>query len=163
MKQNVMLTVTSLLSILLMSLHLTDDIVHGIEPGTARNLGTVPILLVWLYGTLMLPERRLGTVITLLGSIFASVMPVLHMIGKGVGGEFAKSSGAFFFIWTITMLGVTGSFGVILSARALWSLRKGQVPVVQQPEDAKAQRTADVIGADPVGFASMFSEGTRRR
>jgi len=38
----------------------------------------------------------------------------------GVGGTLAKSSGAFFFIWTLIALGVTALFSVILSARALW-------------------------------------------
>ena len=74
MKDNVMLTVASLLSILLMTFHLTDDIVRGMESG----------------------------------------------------GNFAKSSGAFFFIWTLIALGVTALFSVILSVRGLWSRRSGQ-------------------------------------
>jgi hypothetical protein len=45
------------------------------------------------------------------------------MRGAGVGGEFAKSSGAFFFVWTLLALGVTGTFSVILSMYGLWSLR----------------------------------------
>jgi hypothetical protein len=32
----------------------------------------------------------------------------------------AKSSGAFFFIWTLLALGVTALFSVILSVRGLW-------------------------------------------
>ena len=44
------------------------------------------------------------------------------MKGTGVGGAIAKSSGAFFFIWTLLALGVTALFSVILSARALLSL-----------------------------------------
>jgi hypothetical protein len=32
----------------------------------------------------------------------------------------AKSSGAFFFIWTLLALGVTALFSVILSMRGLW-------------------------------------------
>jgi hypothetical protein len=35
----------------------TDDIVRGMEPGTATNLGAIPILLVWLYGAVMLGDR----------------------------------------------------------------------------------------------------------
>ena len=34
MRRNVMLTIASLLSILFMTFHLTDDIVRGMEPGT---------------------------------------------------------------------------------------------------------------------------------
>ena len=42
------------------------------------------------------------------------------MEGAGVGGKIVKSSGAFFFIWTLLALGVTALFSVILSSRALW-------------------------------------------
>ena len=70
-----------------------------------------------------LAERRSGYVIILLGSLLGLAVPVLHMMGKGVGGEIAKSSGAFFFIWTIIALGVTALFSVILSVRGLWSLQ----------------------------------------
>jgi hypothetical protein len=126
MKHNVMLTITSLLSILLFTFHLTDDIVRGYEQGGVYNLTAVPIFVVWLYGTLVLAERRSGYVITLLGSLLSLAVPILHMKGKGVGGEIARSSGGFFFIWTIIALGVTALFSVILSARGLWGLRRGQ-------------------------------------
>ena len=68
----------------------------------------------------MLAERRSGYIITLLGSLLGLAVPVIHMKGAGVGGAIAKSSGAFFFIWTLLALGVTALFSVILSARALW-------------------------------------------
>ena len=86
MKHKVTLPVTSLLSIILFSIHLTGDIVRGIEPGTLTNLTAVPILVVWLYGTLVLSERRSGHVIMLLGSLLAAAVPVLHLRGAGVGG-----------------------------------------------------------------------------
>ncbi|MBI3664375.1 MAG: hypothetical protein HY234_15175 [Acidobacteria bacterium] len=124
MKHNVMLTITSMLSILFMTFHLTDDIVRGMEPGTLPNLGGVLIFVVWLYGTLVLAERRSGYVIILLGSLLGAGVPVIHMMGKGVGGEIAKSSGGFF-VWTLIALGVTSLFSVILSARGLWLLIKG--------------------------------------
>jgi hypothetical protein len=122
MKQNILLVIASVLSILLMTFHLTDDIVRGMEPGKLLDLIAVPILVLWLYGTLVLAERRSGYVIILLGSLLSLVVPVIHMMGKGVGvgGNIAKSSGAFFFIWTLLALGVTALFSVILSARALW-------------------------------------------
>jgi hypothetical protein len=47
-------------------------------------------------------------------------------MGKGlVGGRIAGSSGVFFWVWTLFALGVTASFSAILSARGLWSLRRG--------------------------------------
>jgi hypothetical protein len=120
MKENVMLTIASLLSILFIKFHLADDIVRGLEPGTLSNLIALPILVVWLYGTLVLAGKRSGYVILLLGSLLGLVVPVIHMKGAGVGGAMAKSSGAFFFIWTLLALGVTALFSVILSAHGLW-------------------------------------------
>ena len=120
MKHNVMLTIASLLSILFLTFHLTDDIVRGMEPGTLVDLIAVPILVIQLYGTLALAGKRSGYVIILLSSLLFLVVPVVHMKGAGVGGAIAKSSGAFFFIWTLLALGVTALFSVILAARALW-------------------------------------------
>jgi hypothetical protein len=48
--------------------------------------------------TLVLAERRSGYVIMLLGSLLGLAVPVLHMTGKGVGGEIAQSRGVFFLI-----------------------------------------------------------------
>lgn len=119
MKANVVLVIASLLSILLVSLHTADDIVRGMEPRTLSDLIVVPILVLWLYGTLVLPERRLGYVIVLVGSLLGMLVPVIHMKGAGVGGTIARSSGAFFFIWTLIALGVTSLLSVVLSARGL--------------------------------------------
>jgi hypothetical protein len=127
MKQNVVLTIMSLLSILLMTLHLSDDIVRGFEKGSS-SLFAVPILVIWLYGTLMLAERRSGCVIILLGSLFGTLAPILHFSGTGAiaRGEIAQSSGAFFFVWTLIALGMTALFSLVLSARELWRLGRGQ-------------------------------------
>jgi hypothetical protein len=122
MKHNVILTIASLLSILFFTFHLADDIVRGFENGGVSNLTAVPIFVLWMYGTLVLAERRSGYFIVLLGSLLSLCVPLLHMMGKGLGGEIAKSSGGFFFIWTIIALGVTAFFSVILSVRGLWSL-----------------------------------------
>jgi hypothetical protein len=130
-KPNLMLTITSLLSILLMTLHLTSDTVHA-RVGTAEAGGStliaVPILVIWLYGTLLLAERRSGYIIMLVGSIIAAGMPVIHVMGAAgiFSGQIAKSSPAFLFVWTLHALGVTGIFSFILSVRGLWSLRRGQ-------------------------------------
>src|SRR3954464_94495 len=120
MKHSVMLTITSLLSILLLTLHLTDDIVRGWEPGGLSNLiGGVLISVVWLYGTLVLAERRAGYIILFLGSLLGLGVPVIHMKGRGVGvaSGIANSSGGFFFVWTLIAVGVTSLFSAILSAR----------------------------------------------
>lgn len=126
MKPETALTAMSLLAIVLMSIHLADDIVRGFEPGGLNNLIGVLILAVWLYATLALAGQRRGYVILLLGSAFAALMPVVHLSGAGVGGKIAASSGGLFFIWTLFALGATGLFSLVLSARGLWSLRRGR-------------------------------------
>jgi hypothetical protein len=52
-------------------------------------------------------------------------MPVLHMSGVRYP-TIAKSDGGFFFVWTLLVVGTTGTFSVLLSARALWLLRRGK-------------------------------------
>src|SRR4029077_19580551 len=110
---------------LFLTFHLAGDIVYGWEPGGLANLiGVVPFSVISLYGTLVLAERRSGSIIMLLLSLFSLVVPYVHMKGKGVGvtSRLANTSGHFFFVWTLLALGVIGLFSAILSARGLWSL-----------------------------------------
>ena len=126
MKHNITLTITSLLSILLFLVHLSDDIVRGFEPGGFKHIQGILIATVWLYGTLVLAGRRSGYIIILLGSALASLMPLAHMRGAGLaGGRIIGSSGVHFWVWTLLTIGVTAYFSVILSVRGLWSLRRG--------------------------------------
>lgn len=131
MKQNLTLPITSLLAILLMTLHLTGDVIRA-RPGTGEAGGStlivVPILVVWLYGTLLLGERRSGLIIMLVGSVLAILMPVVHVMFPGgvFQGQLARSGPAFLFVWTLHALGVTGMFLFTLSVRGLWLLRRGQ-------------------------------------
>jgi hypothetical protein len=122
MKETTILIVTCLLSILLATLHITDDIVRGISKAEPSNIALVG-LVVFLYGTLLLAGRRSGYVIMLLVGLFAAAMPVLHMRGVRYG-EIARSAGGFFFVWTLWALGGLGGLTFILSARGLWSLRR---------------------------------------
>jgi len=126
MKQNVTLTIASLLSVLFMTLHMTDDIVRGMEPGTLFDLIVLPIVVVQLYGTLVRAGKRSGYITLLVVSLLELVIPVVHMQGAGVGRAVAHASGAFFFIWTLLALGVTALFSVVLSARGLWKHLPGQ-------------------------------------
>ena len=121
MKESVMLTIASLLSILFGTLHLADDIVRGMSPGGLGNLIAVVICVVWLYGTLVLAERRSGLIIILIASLLLMGVPVIHMRGVGVGFGTNRSNGLFF-VWTLLAMGVTALFSVILSVRGLWSL-----------------------------------------
>jgi len=131
MKRSVMLTITSLLSLLLLTFHLADDIVRGFEKGGLMNLaGGVLISVVWLYGTLVLAERRSGYIIMLLLSLFSLVVPIIHMKGKGVGvtSSVGHTGGHFFFVWTLIAIGVLGLFSAILAARLLLNPKWGQSP-----------------------------------
>jgi hypothetical protein len=123
-KRNLVLTVTSLLSILFASFHLVDDIVFGSEKGVASNLIMVAILAVWLYGTLVLPERRAGHIVMLVGSLLGLTIFFVHLTGNGglSGITIGKMSGAFFFVWTLLALAVVSLLSLALSAQGLWNL-----------------------------------------
>jgi biotin transporter BioY len=123
MKPNALLRIMSLLSIVLTTLHITDDYVRGLSRPGPNNVIAVAIFVVWLFGTLVLAERRSGSVIMLIGAVLAAAMPVLHMRGAGYPA-IVKSSGGFFFVWTLLAVGVTGTFAVFLAVHALWSQRK---------------------------------------
>jgi hypothetical protein len=57
MKHTILLSIASLLSILLLTLHITDDIVRGISKAESSNIALL-VLAVLLYGTLVLLARR---------------------------------------------------------------------------------------------------------
>ena len=114
MKPSVMLTVASLLSLLLIMFHLTDDVLLQVD-GAVKYPIPVVIFAVWLYGTLMLSDRVSGYVIMLLGGLIAAGMIVTHS-RTGV----VHKTGGFFFVWTMFALSATGWFTAILSARGLW-------------------------------------------
>ena len=124
MNAHIALRTASLLSIVLMTLHLADDMVRGFDtPGPASLIG-IAILVVWLFGATLLAHRLSGAVILLLGALFASAMPVIHLRGSGID-EVAASRGGLFFLWTLLALGVTGTFSFLLAAQELWRRRGG--------------------------------------
>ena len=126
MKHNVMLTISTFLSLLFTSFHHADDVVRGLAPGKFSNIIPIVFLFIWLYATmLVLEERRSGYITILVVSILAIGLPIIHMTGAGMsGGRIANSTGAFFFVWTLVVIGVTALFSAVISARALWSLRR---------------------------------------
>ena len=115
MRQNITLTITSLLTLVLFSLHLTQDVLHdkaGLDlQGTIICLA---IMLVLLYGTIELAGRRLGYVIMMLGGLASAGMPFLHGLGP------SATRWGFLFVWTMLAMGATGLFVAILSLRGLW-------------------------------------------
>ena len=133
MKDNPMLTILSLLSILLGTFHISEDIVRGFEPGGFKNIQTILTFSVWLFGTLVLAGRRSGYIIMLLGSILGVLMSLAHMRGAGlVGGRIANSGGKLFWVWTILAIGMTSLLSLFLSARALWRTRTAKPRSVEE-------------------------------
>ncbi len=120
MKPSVMLTVASLVTLLLLMFHLTDDVLLQAE-GHVKYFIPVFVFVVWLYGTLMLRDRVSGYIIMLLGGLIAAGMIVVHSRGGVV-----HKSGGFFFVWTMFALSATGWFTAILSARGLWMARRAR-------------------------------------
>src|SRR5256886_5012067 len=117
-KQRYPLSVASLLSMPLLALHISQDIVFGFDRAGLNHLVGVAILLLVVCGAVLLRERPLGKVIMLLGGVMAAGMLPLHM-RNGLRPEFLAKSGALLFIWTLYVLGVTGAFSVILAVQAL--------------------------------------------
>ena len=121
MKQNLRLTIAALLTIGLTTFHFTHDILHDVDGHTASEVSILlGILIVILYGTVELAGRRAGYIIMLLGGLAAAYMPYLHGMGP------RATRWGYFFVWTLLVMGVSGTYTAILSARELWrSFRAG--------------------------------------
>ena len=122
--KHTVLIVLSLLNALFFGLHLTGDIVFGMEKGGREILVGVLILAVYLYGAVGLRERLAGYIILLLGGLASAAMPVVHTMGRPLGERVAQLPGGFFFIWTLLTMGATGLVAFVLSVQAIWSLRQ---------------------------------------
>ncbi len=125
MKQSDLLSLASILSALLLALHISQDIVFGFDRAGLNHLVGVALLLLIVCGAVLLRARPSGEVIMLLGGMMAAGMLPLHM-RNGLRPEFLERSGALLFIWTLYLLGVIGAFSVILAVRALLARRSAQ-------------------------------------
>ena len=126
MNRNISLIVASLLTILFVTFHGAHDMILGYAPAGFMNLPVIVVLVLWLYATLAIGERRLPYVVVMTLSLLASGLPLIHMMGKKglVGRSDPGSAGAFFFAWTLVAVGITAMLSVVLSARELWRLRR---------------------------------------
>jgi len=113
MKHAVALTVASLLTLLLLMVHLTQDVILQAE-GSVLYPVPVVIFALMLYATLAPRERLWTHVVMLLGGFFGVGMIVLHAKGLAVG----KSEG-FLFVFTLFALSTTGWVTILLSAHGL--------------------------------------------
>lgn len=128
MKNNLTLTIMSLLTILLSLTHIADDVSVGISPPGLANMFAIGVFIVLLYGTLTLAGRRSGYIITLVGGLLGTVLAVIHMRNSaGMLGPHVTAAGhAFRFVWTLLAVGTTGIYTFILSVHALWGLRSAK-------------------------------------
>lgn len=133
MKEPQLLVIASLLSIVLLTLHFTSDVLRArpenLESG-GSTLITVPLLALFLYGTLMLPHRRFGHVLMLILALIAVLMLVPHAIGPTglFTGHMARGNGGdFIFVWGLHLLGVNGLFSLVLAVRALLRIPEASV------------------------------------
>jgi hypothetical protein len=124
-KQHDLLSVTSILSVLLLALHISQDIVFGFDRAGLNHLVGVAMLLVIACGAVLWRDRLPGKVIMLLGGVMAAGMLPLHM-RNGMRPEFLAKDGALLFIWTMYVLGVMGAWSVILAIQALRARRDPQ-------------------------------------
>jgi hypothetical protein len=126
MKENVLLTITSLLTILFLTFHLSDEITRGMEPGKLNMVIPILVLGGWVYAALALSGRRSGYIILLLGAIIGTGIPILHMSGPSglISSRIANSRAAFFWVWQNFTLGVISACSLILAVRGLWNTRK---------------------------------------
>lgn len=124
MKVAHLLAGTSLLSALLLALHIAQDIIFGFDRAGLNHLVGVGLLLMMVCGALLLPDRTTGRVIMLLGGVMAAGMLPLHM-RNGLRPEFLARDGALLFVWTLYILGVNGALSIILALRELVGGRRG--------------------------------------
>jgi len=113
MKTKDLLTVVSVVSMFLLSVHVADDIAHGFDSAGLINFIGIVVLAGLLYATLVFRERLVGRIAMLLVAIFAVGMPVIDLRSVRIN-EIAQASGGMFFIWTLWALGVTGLVGLAL-------------------------------------------------
>jgi hypothetical protein len=115
-----MLRVASLVTLLLMIIHLSQDVIFQPE---GHVLYPIPVVIfaVWLYATLMLSDRILGLIILFFGGLIGAGMIVIHS-RTGV----VHQSGGLFFVWTMFAVATTGWVTAALAFQELWMmLRRG--------------------------------------
>ncbi len=133
MKDTRILIVSSLLSILLLTIHITDDVARGFDKWRPSSpIFCVIVLPILLYGTLVLAERRSGLILMLITALGSVGMPILH---RGAG-TVARNGGPFF-LWTLIALGATGGLSILLVARAMWNRRKIMTAVANENSDRR--------------------------
>lgn len=122
MKRNDLLAQMSLISLVLVMVHMPDDYVHGLDLHVVSSPYPILIFVVWACGLFLFRDRMIGRIILLLGGIASIGMPIIHLNGHIPPG-FATSDGAFRFVLTLYAVGTTGALTIILALRELLGRR----------------------------------------
>ena len=115
MTNNRLLKITSVLSVVLLILHVAGDISLGYEKGSVYPV--IPIAVVFLVGSTILADHISGRIIMFLGGIASALMPVLHWKLYAVADRGALG---YWFAAIVLGMGVTGVFGAILAVLEMW-------------------------------------------
>jgi hypothetical protein len=135
MKQKDLLTVLSLIAIVLTTMHMADDYLHGFDRHVVANPYPILIFVVWSSGVLLLRDRLIGRIVMLLGGLVAIAMPIIHLNGRGYGEEYLRTDGALRFIWTLYILGTIGAVIIIGAVHEMASSRSRRVAVESAPRE----------------------------
>lgn len=120
MSNRITFTVVSLLAMLLLTLHLTDDFAHHGGTTPLGFLASTLIVVTWLYGVLALSGRRWGFIISILGSLLALFVPAWHLMQAGVvDSTIAGKSDPYFFVWTLLALAITSLYSLVLALQGV--------------------------------------------
>jgi hypothetical protein len=137
MNRNVLLTIMSLLSILFLTFHISDEIARGMEIGGLNMVIPMLVLALFLYGALALAGRRAGYIVMLIEAIFGTGIPIIHLTGVGLVGKkiAADPSGVFFWVWGNWVLCVISIFALSLAVRCLWNRQWAEARLFSHPNN----------------------------
>lgn len=107
----------------LLTLHIVDDIVRGVDSAGMMNMIGIVVAAVLVYGATVLRERLAGQIMMFLIGFIAAAMPVIHLRSPRIN-ELAQGDNGFFFVWTLWALGVIGIFGMLLAVDMFRERRK---------------------------------------
>jgi hypothetical protein len=118
MKRRDILSALSIITLILLAMHIADDYVHGIDKKVLDQPYGVLIFVVWGIALVFLRDNVVGRAVLLLGGLAGVAMPIIHMKGR-FPADFAQSNGAFRFVWTLYIIGMTGMLTMLLAAEEL--------------------------------------------
>ena len=119
MKRRDILSALSVITLILLATHIADDYVHGIDKKVLDQPYGVLIFVVWGIALVFLRDNIIGRSILFLGGLAGVAMPIIHMKGR-FPADFAQSDGAFRFVWTLYIIGMTGTLTALLAAEELF-------------------------------------------